>query len=408
MSQSFYSCTAFKTGVAVAVALAVFTSPVQARAWNETVLHTFAGGSDGQGPTGNLIADQSGNLFGTTVDGGGGGCHPKGCGTVFKVSPDGTETVLYAFHGVKDGKRPVGGLLFDQAGNLYGTTAGGGGRGGGGTIYEVTQSGVHTVLYTFSVGIDGFLPVAGLIADQSGNLYGTTAGGGTNFDGTVFELTPSGYAVLYSFQGKHDGADPQGPLAFDVSGNLYGTTLLGGGRGCGGGNGCGTVFKLAPDGTETVFHAFRGGRHGTDPSGWVVFDSTGNLYGMTAGGGGEGCFGSGCGTVFEIAPDGTETILSRFNRPGGPAQPEGGVIRDNNGNLFGTSHIGGAAGCGTVFKLIPGHDAKALYSFTCGKDGAYPLAGLFMDPSGNLYGTTLGGGSRSGQDGDGVVFELKK
>jgi uncharacterized repeat protein (TIGR03803 family) len=207
--------------------------------------------------------------------------------------------------------------------------------------------------------------------------------------------------VLYDFHGGSDGANPRTPLIFDGAGNLYGTTFQGGSTGCGG-LGCGTVFKLAADGTETVLHAFAGGDDGAFPLGGLIFDSVGNLYGTTAGGGGNSCQGYGCGTVFEITPDGVENIVSEFNTVGGPAGPQGAIIMGKNGDIFGTAG-GGDAHCGTVFEISPGQQAKALYSFKCGKDGASPEAGLFKGTNGVFYGTT----EQDGDSGYGTVFSIQ-
>jgi uncharacterized repeat protein (TIGR03803 family) len=390
---------------AVATIILALQPWTPARAYTETVLHSFSRGTDGDQAHGNLIMDQSGNLFGTTVYGGGACGKNSGCGTVFRLAPDGTETVLHAFS-KPDGIFPYGGLVEDQSGNLYGTASEYGqlGRQCCGTIFEVTQQGVYTVLHHFA-GVDGENPYAGLIADQQGNLYGTTEGGGTGGDGTVFERSQAGvYTVLFSFPGGAKGSNVFAPVVEDPAGNLYGTTDNGGKTRCGSAGG-GTVFKLAPDGTQTVLYAFRGGRDGCVPGEpGLALDASGNLYGTTENGGGSGCRNnSGCGTVFEIAADGAETVLSRFTHTGTSALG-GGVILDPAGNLFGTTSGGNSGGCGTVFEIVPGHSAKTLYSFTCGDDGGDPDAGLLMDQSGNLYGTTLQGGKA----GAGVVFELEK
>jgi len=398
--------------MAITVCVPVHAAAVSAAgvpAHSEMTLYRFNGGSDGRGPYGAVSVDQNGNLFGTTIQGGDACTKEKhGCGTVFELAADGTETVLYAFRGGRDGTSPASALVADQQGNLYGTTPGGGSKAcfqGCGTVFEVTQQGTHTITYDFKGGSDGWRPAGPLIIDKAGNLYGTTFYGGIDKCdgecGTVFALTPEGvHTVLYSFRGGSDGAGPAA-LAVDAAGNFYGTTAYGGGKRCG--NGCGTVYKLAPNGTETVLYAFHGGLDGIDPKGGLMVDAAGDLYGTTEAGGGTGCGGTGCGTVFEIAPGGRETVLSRFNHAGGPAKPFGGVVMDDAGTLFGTTFEGGPADCGTVFKLVPGSGAKAIYSFTCGRDGGYPYAGLLQAPSGTLYGTATSYGNRNG-----TVFAIQK
>ncbi|MGH6848236.1 MAG: choice-of-anchor tandem repeat GloVer-containing protein [Methylocella sp.] len=326
----------------------------------ETVLHSFTGGSDGLFPIGGLIADGNGNLFGTTIEGG-----ASGAGVVFKLSPGGTETVLHAFAGGSDGANPVAGLIADSSGNLYGTALNGGASGcnGGsrcGVVFKLSPSGTETVLYSFTGGSDGANPRAGLIADSSGNFYGTTEGSGAFKFGTVFKLSPSGTeTVLYSFKGGSDGRFPEAGLIADSSGNLYGTTVEGGGsEGCV--FGCGVVFKLSPGGTYTVLYAFTGGSDGQFPSAGLIADSNGNLYGTAERGGASGCDAFGCGVVFKLSPGGTETVLHSFTGDftgSGGAIPRAGLIADSSGNLYGTTELGGASsgcdslGCGVVFKL---------------------------------------------------------
>ena len=202
---------------------------------NESVLYSFGTGIDGQNPYAGLIQDASGNLYGTTLYGG-----TNNLGTVFKVTPAGVETVLYSFGTGTDGQYPRAGLIQDASGNLYGTTMQGGTKNKG-TVFKVTPAGVETVLYSFGTGTDGQTPFAGLIQDASGNLYGTTFEGGTNGLGTVFKVTPVGVeTVLYSFGAGIDGQTPYARLIQDASGNLYGTTFQGGT------NGLGTVFKISP------------------------------------------------------------------------------------------------------------------------------------------------------------------
>jgi uncharacterized repeat protein (TIGR03803 family) len=326
---------------------------------NETVLYSFTGGMDGAFPSEKLVLDARGNLYGTTIYGGNAQCNvwfQYTCGTVFKVTPAGQETVLYRFTGGKDGGNPMASVVLDAKGNLYGTTFEGGAGtcpGNCGTVFKVTPRGKETVLHSFNRA-DGAYPEAGLVFDKKGNLYGTTAAGGKFQNaGTVFKLTPSGKeTVLHSFPlgfTTTDGAQPRTGLVFDKKGNLYGTTLRGGDRGCSGGAGfgCGVVFKVTPS-DEDVIYTFTGGPDGAYPSD-LVLDASGNMYGTTPNGGVYGL-----GTVFKVTPTGQETILHTFNGfPADGAYPEAGLVWDANGNLYGTSGVGGAYGYGTVFKLVP-------------------------------------------------------
>ena len=383
-----------------------------------TVLYAFGGGNDGAYPAAGVVEDKAGNLFGTTGLGGGNYCSPNpGCGTVFKLAPDGTETVLHAFTAGKDGAFPAG-LIEDRAGNLYGTTNSGGGAYcdnlGCGTVFKVTPDGTETVLYSFAGGNDGEFPFGGLVLDEAGNIYGTTQDGGEahcdgNSCGTVYKVAPNGTeTVLYIFRGGNDGYLPVSGLIRDKAGNLYGATMFGGQRAAGCDNGCGTVFKLAPDGTETVLYAFNGGSDGAFPTGGPMKGNAGDLYGATGYGGGTGCGGEGCGTVFKLAPDGKETVLHAFASGNDGAAPDAGLIQDKAGNLYGTTYSGGAGctfiyGCGTIFKLAPDGTETVLYAF--GKDhqnGTYPN-NLLKGAGGRFYGTANSGGS-----GYGTVFRFRK
>ncbi|HEX4077656.1 MAG TPA: choice-of-anchor tandem repeat GloVer-containing protein [Rhizomicrobium sp.] len=389
--------------------------PAVPAAGAEKILHTFQGGSDGIAPWGVLIRDKTGNLYGTTAGGGGGmGCNDgsDGCGIVFRIAPDATEAVLHAFAGGCDGAFPFSGLVADKTGNFYGTTVSGGtcnSDQGDGTVYKLAPDGTETVVYAFMGGSDGYGP-NGLTADEKGNLYGMTSAGGNGPGcnnigcGLVFEITPKGKeTVLYNFQGGSDGAEPYGNVIRDAVGNLFGTTADGGSSGCGGG-GCGTVFKLAPDGTETILYAFQGGSDGEFPQNGVVADSAGNLYGTTAGGGGELV-----GTIFEVTPAGIESVLYSFARESGGYYPEAGLIFDKAGNLYSTTSYGGGAGCkasggcGAAFMLAPDGSETVLYGFK-GHRGREPSAGLLLGKHGDLYGTTNEGGDEN----NGVVFELKE
>lgn len=377
-------------------------------------LHSFAGGkNDGAYPQAGLVRDNQGNLYGTTVWGGALNCGGRGCGTAYKLTPDGQETVI--FHFKKSNSNPSA-VVLDASGNPYGTTESGslGGKPTYGSVFELEKSKKGTklkmvVLDTFSDLSEGELPHGGLVMDAQGSLYGTTYYGGSGKGpgyGTVFKVTSGTETVLYSFAGGRDGAIPGGGLIFDGSGNLYGTTTEGGGHGCGG-TGCGTVFKLTPDGSETVLYRFSGGSDGAEPVAGLVLDAAGNLYGTTELGGAACAAEEGCGTVFRLAPDGTETLLYRFGIGSDGSYPVAGLVLDAQGNLYGTTNSGGGsscpgAGCGTVFKLTPDGSETILYRFTGGTDGAYPQAPLVMDPQGNLYGTTTGGGGT----GQGTVFEI--
>jgi uncharacterized repeat protein (TIGR03803 family) len=375
----------------------------------ELILHAFAGGPDGNHPRAGLIMDQSGNLYGTTENGG--AC--RGCGTVFEISPTGSKAIIHAFPGGKtDGKQPeFAKLLMDRKGNLYGTTPWGGGGcapNSCGTVFKIKPDGSETVLVTFDEG-NGAHPVGGLILDKSETLYGTTLGTGA---GTVFKMAPNGnYTLLYDFPWPpvDNGVGPVGSLVVDGSGNLYGVTEAGGtGKNCG--DGCGTIFRVAPDGTETVLYSFQGGIDGLLPQGGLAADGSGNFYGTTELGGSGNCInGTGCGTVFKFSSDGVESILYSFKGGDDGSHPMSDLISDKHGDLFGTTWTGGRGcsgsgwpGCGTVFKISPNGTETVLLSFGGRAGGSRPIGGLVADAAGDLFGTT----SEAGPSGGGAVFEL--
>jgi uncharacterized repeat protein (TIGR03803 family) len=342
-------------------------SPAPGGGWNQEVLHAFGKtASDGKEPEAALIFDAKGNLYGTTAGGG-----VNGRGTVFELMPNGdgtwTEQVLYSFgaESSKDGQLPYGSLIFDKTGNLYGTTQQGGAYSSYGTVFELSPSAggtwTETVLYSFGSTVDtGVSPHAGLVFDAGGNLYGTTPSGGTHGEGAVFELSRATSGVwtenvIYNFgaNGAGDGHNSKTPLIFDAHNNLYGTTTTGGAYGPG------TVFELSP----------------------------------VAGGG-----------------TWTENILFSFGASSlSGIYPEAGVIFDAAGNLYGTASEGGANERGTVFRLSPSESGSWTENVLCdfpaasNADGSDPNGGLIFDASGNLYGTTVGGGTPGG----GTVFEIQ-
>jgi uncharacterized repeat protein (TIGR03803 family) len=351
-------------------------------AWTETVLYNFQGGADGDEVIGSLIFDTKGNLYGTTALGGGGTC-TYGCGTVFELVPPAlaggawTKSTLYFFQGgATDGSYPEASLVLDRHGNLYGTTLYGGGPNcaayGCGTIFELTpppQPGgawTETVLHTF-VGpssTDGYCPSSNLILDAAGNLYGTTGFGGAYNNGAVFEVSAKGVPrkekVIYSFIGAPDGASPSAGLTAGPNGSFYGSA-----SGWGPEN-YGTIFQHTPPAqaggpwTETVLHGFTLQADGGVPYGGVILDSKGNLYGTTGVGGNYSCnagFNDGCGVVFQLAPPAeqgaawTETVLHSFTGGDDGIQPESTLIIGKFGLLYGTTETGGASGAGTVFSV---------------------------------------------------------
>jgi uncharacterized repeat protein (TIGR03803 family) len=369
------------------------------------VVYRFAGGADGQNPQASLI-DVNGTLYGTTTAGGAycenTDSNGHGCGTVFSVTTTGTEGVLHSFGNGADGIAPTSSLI-DVKGTLFGTTAFGGGdcaangATGCGTVFNITPTGSEQVLHSFGSGSDGTVPYAALI-DADGILYGTTAyGGDVTYRiglGTVFRISTTGKEhVIHNF-GISDGWHPEAAL-IDENRMLYGTTNQGGTYGVG------TVFNISAKGAEQVLHSFRGrSPHGGRPSGALV-DVAGELYGTTEFG---GTFDD--GVVFKVGTDGRTKRLHSFGGGSDGVNPTAGLI-DVNGTLYGTTYLGGAHGDGTVFSITPEGTEQVLYSFAgYPSDGEYPLGGL-VNVSGTLYGTTSSGGTFSTYGSFGTVFALK-
>jgi len=352
-----------------------------------TTLYNFQGGTDGAMPASRLVADRHFNLYGTTNQTGG----DTNFGTIYKLAPGGTESVLHLFSGGNDGAQPEEGLLLDKKGNLNGGT-GGAGKTGLGTLYKLTRLDKLSVLYSFPRKVEVDAPNGDLIADGAGNLFGTAGGGGASV-GVIFELTPSKIlSVLHEFQGA-DGADPFSGLITDASGTMYGTTLQGGT------SNIGVLYSLTPSGTYSVLHNFSGFPHdGANPADAPVLDAEGNFYGVTETGGKVGL-----GTVYKLAPGGTETILHNFKGMPDGNEPAGRLVMDASGNLYGVTSGGGSANHGMVFKVAPSGKLTVLHNFSGGADGLGPAAGLLADAHGNYYGTTLLGGANN----LGTIFKIR-
>jgi uncharacterized repeat protein (TIGR03803 family) len=366
-----------------------------------------------------LVQGTDGDLYGTTagtfIAGG------SGYGTVFKMTPAGTLTTLHTFHH-SDGADPAAGLVLGTDENFYGTTLYGGANGscqfGCGTIFRITSDGVLTTLHSFD-GTDGAYPSGRLLQATDGNFYGTTQLGGANCRsaggsgcGTIFKLTPAAvFTTLHSFDGS-DGSTPVAALVQGKDDRLYGTTYTGGTGSCL--EGCGTVFEISRGGTLTTLHYFGGfPGDGAKPEAALFEGSNGNFYGTTFQGGAydgpynqpcqTGAGDEGCGTIFKINPTGTLTTLYNFcpqDECGDGAWPISALVRGTDGNLYGTTDVGGNDSCGTVFKISPQERLTTLHSFDF-TDGCDPYAGLMQDTSGRFYGTSGGGAS-----GDGTVFSL--
>jgi len=387
-----------------------------ARAQTFTVLHNFTGGNDGGTPIGSLTLDAAGGLYGTTIAGG-----AKGLGTVFRLVRSGNAWqlyVFYAFNGLnnlEDGISPYAGVVVGPDGFLYGTThSGGDGNGcmqwhGCGTVFSLkpgrtVEQWDEIVLHRFG-SADGSNPYQGdLVFDRAGNLYGTTRNGGAYQQGAVYEMTSNRgiwtETVLHSFGGSPDGASPLSGIVFDQQGNLYGTTSGGGA------NGWGAIYRLRPSGagwSEDLLYSFTNGADGGAPAAGLILDAAGNLYGATQGGG-----SGGGGTVFELSPEAGDTwSFSTLAGLQGPSSggPNGGLVMDAAGSLYGTTSGDGVDDWGSVFQLTWSNGAwgyHSLHDFTGGMDGGTPESSLVLDANGNLYGTA----SLGGMYGQGVAFKI--
>jgi uncharacterized repeat protein (TIGR03803 family) len=395
--------------VSLFVLAVTFCLPVSAQ--TVTTLYSFPliSGITPTSPQGPLLRDTKGNLYGTTMFGG----HSSGCcGQVFRLSPTGTLTVLHNFIRT-EGTNPQGGVIADSSGNLYGAAPSGGdlncagNSSGCGTVYKIDASRKFSILHTFE-GTDGDSPLGRLVLDKSGNLYGTTSIGGSANYGTVYEISASGTeSVLLNFDNTN-GAYPYGSLLAGPNGELLGTSAYGGTFDQG------TVFRLTPSNgswTQTIFYTFGTvSNDGISPDWWLVKGADGSYYGATADGGsyftGDICT-FGCGTFYRLTPGvngWTETILHSFTGESDGAIPQG-IARDQAGNIYGVVAYDGdpTCGCGTLFKYDTSGKFSIVHTFT-GADGGSPVGPMIYNAStGVFYGTTTGGGSQGG----GTVFEFQ-
>jgi len=377
----------------------LLSMPAQAQTYD--VFYSFQGGTtDGSMSLGGLVRDSANNLYGTTSAGG-----TNNVGTVFKIDPSGAETILHDFGGPGDGANPAAGLLIDRSGDLYGTTQNGGSFGGG-TVFNIDGSGNETVLYNFGAEKnDGKFPAAALVFGPEGGLYGTTPSGGNancaGGCGTVFGVDTKGHEILlYPFTGGYRGWEPEGSLLWDGAGNLYGTAFYGGHLECHNiTNGCGLVYRLNQHAGFTRLHAFDKS-DGANPAAGLVAGVQGISYGTTTAGG-EGRSPS--GTLFQMDQSGSVTTLYYFGHQRfDPSGVNDTLVRDSAGNLYGTSQRGGSHGFGTVFEFDTSNQLTILYSFTGGSDGGVPAGSLLLVGN-TLYGTTSSGGVGN----NGVVFRLQ-
>lgn len=399
------TCFLLVASVGAIFLITIASQPAHAQTYN--VIYNFPGDTGGATPYAGPTLDAFGNLYGTTYLGG-----ATGNGSVYRLTFNGSSwvyTTLYSFLGVPDGSGPAfGSVAIGSDGRLYGTTESGGVFG---TLWTAQPAATcsstsclwrDTVLHRFGSGQDGSQPIGGLVLDAAGNVYGTLNLGGANANGAVFEATRTGLIwnerLLYSFTGGTDAVNPVAGVALDPAGNLYGTTSFGGA------NGVGAVYQLVKSQEgfrESVIYNFQGASDGQNPVGGVILDQAGNLYGTTFDGGDNGG-----GTVYELMPSRQGwTFTTLYSFSGGFGGPYNDLTWDANGNLYGITNGDGAFGLGSVFKLTPGNGGWTLtdlHDFAGGNDGASPYGRVAVDSHGNVFGTAAVGGS----DNQGVAFEI--
>jgi len=360
--------------------------PVSIAGTRLSTLHAFTGGGDGGTPNA-LMRSTNGNLYGTTKFGG--SAH---LGSVFSLTTNGVLTTLHSFTGVTDGALPLSALVQGTNGLFYGTTETGGSNSEG-TVFQMAADGTLGNLYAFDAESDGANPYAALVQGADGNLYGSAQGAGDFGNGDLFKITPQGTLMpLYAFTNGADGGFPVGAMVLASDGNFYGT--VGGGA-----SGFGLVYRLSPQGAFSTVYSFRGGADGYAPAGALVQGSDGNLYGTTT----HNVIGrfQFYGTIYRLTTNGALTTLYALNFSDGN-YPFAGLIQGSDGNLYGTTYQGGAQGNGTVFRITPDGTFTSLLSFDGFNDGALPADALVEGPDGNLYGTTTSGGP----GGKGTIFRL--
>jgi uncharacterized repeat protein (TIGR03803 family) len=398
-------------GLALFAVMAIMVNVAWAKPASTQVAYSFAGDEDGEYPSTELVIDGSGNLYGTTVQGG-----EFGGGTVFQLTPSGDHNVLYSFRGSTDGGQPYGGVTLDADGNLYGSAVVGGNGGscedGCGVAYKLTNVGgtwTQTVMHSFTGGLDGSGPGSGLTLDAHGDLFGMTPTGGAYGLGVIYQLhSVSGtwhFRVIHAFTGGDDGSSGSaGRLLLDSAGNLYGAATTGGA------NQKGTVFEMKRRGSDwnyRVLYAFKGMPDAGFPYGGLLFDGRGRLYGTTYYDGANNL-----GSVYQLTPTRhgpwKERVLYSFQGGTDGANSISSLVPDASGNLYGTTSEGGAPGCscGVIFKLSPAGGGawteSVAYAFMGVPDGAFAYNGMVSDGHGNYFGTTVHGG----EDDEGALYQF--
>jgi uncharacterized repeat protein (TIGR03803 family) len=395
-----------RLAVIVAAFLALSAVLASAQTFTKILDFTSANGADPFHTS--LIQGLDGNLYGTTAYGGKISCPPNGgCGTVFGITNDGKISRNFSFDGI-DGAYPFGGLVQISNGALFGTTSSGGLNGTGGSVFELTPAGKVLTIYSFCLQtgcVDGDTPTASLLHARDGNFYGVTCQGGLSNDGTVYKISPSGgFTSLHSFNGMGDGSCPYGPLMQTVSGQIYGTTSGGGA------NQFGTVFTITAGGALKTVYVFAGPPFdGAYPHGGLVQATDGSLYGTTLlGGSCPAAPQAGCGTIYKITATGTFTLSYNFCTNGNPCydgqSPADGLVLGSDGNLYGTTAFGGGvANAGTIFSITRNGTLTTLHAVNSPVlEGKYPFTTLVQATNGKFYGTMEEGGAK----GKGIIFSL--